>query len=276
MKNRAYLTGKPLFIIPCSDKKSAGKQAAVELYKGKGYLPLVKKYIFNFGVDFNLAFLSAKHGLVMWDEVISPYDKKLTASTVGELVERKGERSLDAIKRIAPSSIVACLPKVYMDAFDRMLNGYKQCPIAKPAKGGGIGYQRQFLSQQLALNIEKSMSLIVFNRVNCSYMEYTTVMVRQGDFITPWLGNDGNCKPMYSAPVKVVSIEGECGLENAVDEYGGVWTGYDISSGFTQLEKEVVQEKSGNREHWYEGYKYTVELADVQVATRRQDKVIAA
>jgi hypothetical protein len=269
MQNETYKTGKPLFIIPCSDKKGCGKQAAVTLYQGLGYLPLVKQKIFTFGVDFNLAFLSAKHGLVMWDEWLSPYDQKLTKGTVVALVEKEGQNTLEKIKELSPSAIVACLPKVYMMAFEGMLGEYNNCPIVRPPVGGGIGYQRQFLSQQLNMYVEKSLHVISFKCRLTSYMDYTSVIVRVGDVISPWMGNNSHCESVYSEPVEVVRIEGEYGLENAIDSNGNAWGGFEINKGFSEAEKHVIKAKSGDRALWYDGYKHTIELLEVQRAVSK-------
>jgi hypothetical protein len=269
MTDEKYISRKPLFIIPCSDKKAGGKQAAVTLYQGLGYLPLVKQKIFTFGVDFNLAFLSAKHGLVMWDEWLSPYNQKLTKGTVGALIEKEGQNSLAKINELSPSAIIACLPKVYMMAFDAMIGQNIHCPIARTPAGGGIGYQRQFLSRQLALHVEKSLHVISFKCPSKSYMDYASVIVRVGDVIRPWMGNNSQCASVYSEPVEVVSIEGDYGLENAIDSNGNAWGGFEINKGFSHAEQQIIREKSGDRTLWYTGYKHTIELSSVQSAARR-------
>lgn len=145
-------SSKPLFVLPCSADKASVPAKAIELYQGKGYLPLVKNSIATLGIDYNLAILSAKYGLIHALDVIDPYEKKLVYADLPAFIHQHSRRANALVSACDPSKIIACLPKFYLHAFTSMLsNAHRDIAILTPPAGGGIGIQRGFLANQLAL-----------------------------------------------------------------------------------------------------------------------------
>lgn len=141
----------PLIVLPCSADKLSYPSRAIDFYQGKGYLPVLrKKTTLHLGSDYNLAFVSAVYGLVMADEILSPYDLKMTAKQANWLVANKSEPAQAKLLKLNPAKVIACLPKLYLSTFEKLTNSDGlELTVLKPTRGSGIGHQRQFLSVEM-------------------------------------------------------------------------------------------------------------------------------
>lgn len=265
----------PLIILPCSADKLCYPAKAVDFYLGKGYLPVLRNRInLHKGRDYNLAFMSAKHGLVMADEVLSPYDLKITTKQSKWLVDHKSKGANDRLKQINPCKVIACLPSLYLSTFEQMVAGYEPTlNIIKPAKSSGIGFQRQFLSVELDKISESTVTFFVFHNLNSKRPTITTVIeVRAGDVFTPYLGGVGDNRSV-GTPVKVKQIITTNDVPVVIDEHNNKYSCFDISNGLNAEQREAAMSYGGSYEPGIDLTPITTSLSqinrDVVNANRR-------
>jgi len=101
IESQVYANFRPrLLIIGCSDKKNSiqGFSPAHSLYNGPNYLSLKKMIRENrLPSDVQIIIISAKYGMIFWDELIEYYDQKMTLQRANELktgLKRKMETYL--------------------------------------------------------------------------------------------------------------------------------------------------------------------------------------
>ena len=73
-----------LLILACSQRKRPAPAPALELYDGPAYR-VVRRALRNGVHDVEVWILSAKHGLIPADQVVAPYDHRLTRARAIEL-----------------------------------------------------------------------------------------------------------------------------------------------------------------------------------------------
>ncbi len=73
-----------LLILACSQRKRPAPAPALELYDGPAYR-VVRRALRNGVHDVEVWVLSAEHGLIPADQVIAPYDHRLTRDRAIEL-----------------------------------------------------------------------------------------------------------------------------------------------------------------------------------------------
>jgi hypothetical protein len=255
----------PLVILPCSAEKLNYPAKAVNFYLGKGYLPVLKnKKTIQLGRDYNLAFMSAKHGLVLSDEVLSPYDLKMTAKQADCLVTDKSCDAQDKLKQLDPSWVIACLPRLYLSTFERMTHNYEpKIDVKKPEKGSGIGLQRQFLSRALDKIDKGLVSFFVFHNLNSKQETVTTVIEAcVGDEFTPYLGGVGENRCIGES-VKIKQILVKNDLPIIVDEHDHKHSLFDVSNGLSEQQRQAAAAYGGFYEPDINMVKITVSLSQI-------------
>lgn len=238
----------PLVILPCSADKLSFPAKAIDLYKGKGYLPVLnnRTRIFR-GQDYQLAFMSAKLGLVMADEIIEPYELKMSQKQSDWLVEHRSKAAIERMDIHQPSRIVACLPKLYLSTFEKMVEGYHQNVfIAKPDKGSGIGLQRQFLSNALKRLTPKTASFFLFHNLAVKQHHTNTVYVTVGigDVFSPWLGNTGD-ERLIGELTTVKDITSAGGVDTIISDDGKEYSTVDIYFGLSDELRQAAKSYGG-------------------------------
>lgn len=226
------MIAKPLFVIPCSAQKKGGSWPAYDLYLGKGYLPLIKKCSSKLGQDFNLAFVSAKYGLVPAERVIQSYDAKLSASNCEIFAEQTQSRALRELEQLNPSVIYCCLPNSYERVFMLWVS-MSQYRCAIPANNGGIGFQRQFLSKSLNLVSAKQPLVVnIFVESNAATRS-VQINVRKGDQISVWVCGNPTDGGTFSAMRTVRNVEEDrFGRPTGItDDDGLYWNHGQVSMG---------------------------------------------
>lgn len=247
MIERFHTTGQcrkqlPLVVIPCSGKKLEGRHKAIDLYQGVGYKSIVTSSRVRRGLDYHLAFFSAKYGLVMADDKISDYEQKLSVDVAKAPPAKWTEEANSLMSRYDFKMIIACLPKVYLAAFKNMLQYVdKSLCIAEPEKGSGIGTQRQFLKKALNEIAPPSMHVRVFfgegDKARMALLE-----VSRFDVIRPVLYRNGEGELIKSNPVEVTNIRKENGLQCIADENGELWSAHAVVQGLTEHELWLIED----------------------------------
>jgi hypothetical protein len=108
-----------LLIISCCGKKLDRPAAAGELYQNREH-NLVRAHQEELqAAGYQLAVLSAEYGLIAWDQVVEPYDRKMTERTAQhyslrlmsqpwdqyeEVLVYGGKVYRDCIKRVTPAT----------------------------------------------------------------------------------------------------------------------------------------------------------------------------
>lgn len=113
MKNK--ISKRRLLISSCSKKKrKLTKGPALEIYDGPVYKILRK----NPRECLDNVILSAKYGLIEHNQLISPYDTKMTPKIANEIREDSTEKLLRILTKNNYSEIFVELGKVYQNAID--------------------------------------------------------------------------------------------------------------------------------------------------------------
>lgn len=261
---------KPLIILPCSQEKLSESAAALKLYQGKGYIPLLDKSTASIGMDYDLAFLSAKYGLVHAYEEIEPYEQKLSPETLPVLVDSKKRAGNSLIKSLSPSSIIACLPKLYLRALLEMLNeDHQQIPLACPEAGSGIGSQRGFLASQLRA-IEPAFTDVFFFGHKTKGKPSPTMLVRIAPGVTfrPWLRNEGpDMKPEYGKPVTAAKFINSRSGNSIVDDKGQIWSTTSFKFGLCDEQKHAIMTYIDENAGAYDDEYKTVNFCEIMSNT---------
>lgn len=146
----AAVERRPLVVIPCGGSKRKHAAPARELYTGQQFtlaLDAAQALAAKMG-GADVRVLSAEHGLVELDQVLEPYDHKLSRTDLAGLLPDRVARQLDELD---PLSITALTPKLYSEllatARARRAGddcGWLQLPLADCS---GIGEQRAVLAR---------------------------------------------------------------------------------------------------------------------------------
>lgn len=226
------MKAKPLFVIPCSAQKKEGSWPAYDIYRGKGYLPIIKKSSSVVGKDFNLAFVSAKYGLVPAQRIIQSYDCKLDAANADKFAEQTQSHALRDMVHLRPSVIYCCLPSSYERVFMQWVSmSQYRCSI--PLNNGGIGFQRQFLAKSLDHLSAKQPLIVHAFEESKKAKRSIQINVRENDLVSVWInGNptgDGNFSSLRT--VRNVEVDRFGRPIGITDEFGFYWNHGQVSMG---------------------------------------------
>jgi hypothetical protein len=138
----------PLVIIPCGGQKLATPAPASQIYTGT-YFKLCLKFARQLTPDFDIRILSAKHGLLRLEQVISPYDQRMTSALSWAWVHHIRRSSPQ--KMLQEPAVVSLCTGYYRRAVSTVW------PHARfPLHGlGGIGKQQQWLATQDPTDLRK-------------------------------------------------------------------------------------------------------------------------
>ena len=144
---------RTLYLLGCSKTKAPSLLPAKELYQGDLFR-LARRYIEGIGAEWLI--LSAKHGLLLPDDIISPYDDSLQAMTreqrqawglevwtLGGLRDRMWRAPL-------LTSVVFLCGKLYREQLVCRVRRCAGIVVDVPMAGLGIGAQKRWLHTQMA------------------------------------------------------------------------------------------------------------------------------
>lgn len=145
---------KSILILPCSMAKLDRPAQAFDLYQGKGYLSVVKKYtLLQLSEVFHVLFLSAKLGLIEAREHIEPYEQVMTNERSNLLVNDDVfcKSALSVLAKCQTDTIYSIMPKKYQAVLEQwLIKAETGLELNKPEPGSGIGFQRGYLSKILS------------------------------------------------------------------------------------------------------------------------------
>lgn len=105
-----------LLILGCSHKKKSERGRAIDVYDGPLFRTL-RRRISETSRPLEILILSARHGILREDDLIDPYDEKLTSPASPKLAEKVAAEltnilplALDSVLIIAPRNYIANLP----------------------------------------------------------------------------------------------------------------------------------------------------------------------
>jgi hypothetical protein len=218
---------KPLIILPCSQEKLSVPARAINLYQGKGYLPLLSKSTASVGIDYDLAILSAKYGLIHANEMIEPYEQKLEKDAMEGFIKSNARKANALIRKLNPTRIITCLPKLYLNALTSMINENNALIELKvPPEGAGIGSQRGFLASALKALEPNYLDIFFFGKTPSGRLENSVfVRIRPGTKFRPWLRNDveNAYSPVYGDVVTAEKFISDGNGQRIVDTNGNKW-----------------------------------------------------
>ncbi len=119
---------KPTLVIGCSAKKAPVASQAFDLYQG-GLYQMLRSALGDPTQYFNIAILSAQHGLIPASKVIEPYDLKMASrKDTGSIHAFAEQHKKAAIKLLSGLSknggdLFVALSNDYLASFDAMLDG---------------------------------------------------------------------------------------------------------------------------------------------------------
>ncbi|MBW8191341.1 hypothetical protein K0504_09855 [Neiella marina] len=239
---------KATLILPCSDKKAAERHLAYYLYQGKGYLQLVKQWpITQIEGAFNLLFLSAEHGLIRHNQLLEPYDQKMTAAQQDKLLccpslQNKAKRILRECEPASPLYIA--LPKLYQKVFQLLAGKTFERFDSVVCVSGGIGSQRGQLSTWLRQEVSRHTDWCLREEAelitHLKGCRPVLICIRIGDSFRPWLSGCGS-DAKYGAPVTIKAIFSERGLIEIVDSAGGRWGSFSLTNGLPSGIKQSME-----------------------------------
>lgn len=235
---------KPLIILPCSQEKLSEPAVALKLYQGKGYFPLLSKTTASLGMDYDLAILSAKYGLIDAYETIEPYELKLSRETLPAFVKQQSRKANALIKNKAPSEIIACLPKLYLEALTLMLNEDNALiPMTTPPAGAGIGSQRGFLASALKAIEPRYLDVFFFGKEESGKTSKSAIVrIRPGTEFFPWLKNDeeNGYRPVHGKLVTAEKFINDGSVQRIIDTNGNAWCTSNFKFGLSAEIKTFI------------------------------------
>lgn len=145
LRSRTLRRIEGVVLIACSAGKSTAPAPARNLYTGQLFRASVR-YADAAGLPW--AVLSAKHGLLLPDDVIEPYDHTLKAMRETKRVVWGMLCVLDLFRRLGhPYRAVILAPELYRAPVEGQLRQRHVPIIDTPLAGLGIGQQKQRLAQ---------------------------------------------------------------------------------------------------------------------------------
>ena len=143
--------GKRLIVVSCSGSKCPlpGDKKAMDLYMGPVFQTLKKQNLKE--EDFDVAILSAEHGLIRGDKRIFDYDRRMNTDRASEFLSDKDQ--VDTIKNTLSGydEVILQGGKEYKDVIMGAagdLDNITEVRSTGP-KGSGIGYQRVNLAKAI-------------------------------------------------------------------------------------------------------------------------------
>jgi hypothetical protein len=146
----------PVLIMQCGGKKQEGLRIARDLYTGTLWNAYRKHapdtYIKGQKPTHRLYVLSAKYGLIPGDELICPYDQKMTSERAAEIQDLLTSQIIDeGLDQVDPSRIFygGSVGTAYMPALKRAGLRFTPLTRAYPSKRGGPGANLSAVSRFL-------------------------------------------------------------------------------------------------------------------------------
>lgn len=210
---------KHCLIIPCSDAKLSYAAPAIDLYQGS-LMEIVRAADLQRVLShFDVLFLSAKHGLITANEVLSPYDT-LMPSKESDLVSFSDIHAQSAnalLRKYAHSDkkLFCVLSKNYQRAFDLMalkcLSTFSMVYQSKNARG--IGDHRSRLAKILnSINVDTPPTLFRSGVSNTAEM---LGFIQSGQAIGTSLAYLGH-KALKQYVIDCVKQKRECFVDNGL------------------------------------------------------------
>ncbi|WP_026959836.1 DUF6884 domain-containing protein [Aliagarivorans taiwanensis] len=251
---------KATLVLPCSAEKLATTAPAFDLYRGKGYMGVVRQWEYSAIKDaFNVLFLSAKHGLIWANECIEPYEQRLTPQRLKELSRsashrRKAQRALRLVNATSPLYLM--MPKAYQEAFYSLAGRTAQRFSQIEASSGGIGTQRGQLRRVITHEIASARQRASMDEVSIEYFDTTTpiswveLLVRVGDRFRPVVKGAGR-SAQYGLPVTIAEIIASSNGDgvNFCDTQGRHWNRWSLTDGLTEEQLESLAPKLVRYKH---------------------------
>lgn len=143
---------KPVLIIGCSEAKGEEACRAYDLYKGQIF-KLINSNLPDVHQHFEVLILSAEHGLIHCDTIISPYDTKMVSRKKTDQIEGFSKRHRKQAKQLVEqyshesSDLYVLLTNDYLAAYDAMtktaaftkvLKKFKSVYVCRKHRGIGI------------------------------------------------------------------------------------------------------------------------------------------
>lgn len=153
-----------ILLLGCGKTKRAHASAARELYTGSLFRAR-RRHADEVGSCW--AIVSAKHHLILPDDIVEPYELKITSLSKAEradwaatIVQRLHAWLLDAL--LLPRGRYGLKPGVgwppirvelhmgadYADPLEEALGAYEHFITSRPVRGSGVGHQLQWYSQK--------------------------------------------------------------------------------------------------------------------------------
>lgn len=137
-----------IVFVGCGSVKKNIACKAGDMYTGS-YFKLCMTYAKTLTTDDNIYILSAKYGVLPLNKVIEPYNK-----TLNKMNKEEKEKWINMVVtqlhelHITPNTPVTfiCGKNYYQSLTNYFTN------ITTPLPGGGMGYQKHFLKQQIQKN----------------------------------------------------------------------------------------------------------------------------
>lgn len=135
-----------IYLVACSASKAAEPKPARDLYLGELF---TRSRELAEARGATWAILSAKHGLVMPDQVIEPYDERLPARVTAPQVYEWADGVAGQLMRCFPAGthFVVLAGAVYRRVLELYADDIGYTWDA-PMRGLGIGSQKRWLAQQ--------------------------------------------------------------------------------------------------------------------------------
>ena len=147
-----------IIIIRCGKRKLEGRAKAKDLYIGSLYHQKLE-YVSTLYPDNEFYIISAKHGLIYQDKVISSYDRVLPAANNDEY-KKWLELVTEQLKDFDSTEEVLFLGGArYYTPVDEYFTGKKYAPLLGKSLGGGKAY----LHNSVASHHQKKTKIFIFS-----------------------------------------------------------------------------------------------------------------
>lgn len=141
-----------LIVVSCCAKKLAEPAPAGELYQSRVYSLLRDHATELDAAGVGLAVMSAEYGLITWESMIEPYDRKMTAERAAELEWRCRGQAM--INFGSPRYVYAFGGKIYRDAIAGAFSGCNVVELV--GEGRGCGDHFRALKNQVLEILDQS------------------------------------------------------------------------------------------------------------------------
>lgn len=135
----------PLVIIPCGSKKGVYPARAEDLYQG-AFFRVCVTYAKTLTVPERIMILSAKHGFITLDEIVSPYNMKMGSRRAKKTKELR--RQAKELGIIDESKVISIGGLLYTTPCTEIWKGCKT-PLQELPKGSTMGKQMSWMKGEI-------------------------------------------------------------------------------------------------------------------------------